>query len=72
MVSADMGGFEKAVAKGNRLTGEVEGQTRQYARLINLLGVKRVIGGINKMDNTPPSPDNQDRFSEFAGEVCAM
>ena len=72
MVSADMGGFEKAVAKGNHSTGQVEGQTRQYAWLVNLLGVDRVIVGINKMDNTSPSPYNQDRFNEFAGEVCAM
>ena len=28
MVPANMGGFKKAVAKGNRSTGEVEGQTR--------------------------------------------
>ena len=72
MVSADMGGFEKAVAKSNRLTDEVEGQTHQYARLINLLGFEWVIVGINKMDNTSPSPYNQERFNEFDGEVCAM
>ena len=56
MVPADMGGFEKPIAKGNRSTGEVEGQTRQYACLINFLGVEMVIVGINKMDKTPPSP----------------
>jgi elongation factor 1-alpha len=72
MVPADKGGFEKAVAKGNRSTGEVEGQTRQHARLINLLGVEKVIVGINKMDNTSPSPYNQDRFNEIAGEVRTM
>ena len=56
MVSADMGGFKKAVAKGDRSTGEVEGQTLQYARLVNLLGVEMVIVGINKMEKpeTPP------------------
>merc|ERR1712100_237215 len=32
MVPADKGGFEKAVAKGNRATGEIEGQTRQHSR----------------------------------------
>merc|ERR1712078_611621 len=42
MVPADKGGFEKAVAKGNRATGEIEGQTRQHSRLINLLGVEKV------------------------------
>merc|ERR1712167_44251 len=50
MVPADKGGFEKAVAKGNRATGEIEGQTRQHSRLINLLGVEKVIVGINKED----------------------
>merc|ERR1712188_26828 len=50
MVPADKGGFEKAVAKGNRATGEIEGQTRQHSRLINLLGVEKVIVGINKVD----------------------
>jgi len=72
MVPADKGGFEKAVAKGNRSTGEVEGQTRQHARLINLLGVEMVIVGINKMDNTSPSPYNEERFNEIAGEVRIM
>merc|ERR1712127_957735 len=43
MVPADKGGFEKAVAKGNRATGEIEGQTRQHSRLINLLGVEKVM-----------------------------
>merc|ERR1712137_517192 len=72
MVPADVGGFEKAVAKGNRATGEVEGQTRQHARLVNLLGIEKVIVGVNKMDNTSPSPYNQERFNEIAGEVKTM
>merc|ERR1711937_632078 len=72
MVPADKGGFEKAVAKGNRATGEIEGQTRQHSRLINLLGVEKVIVGINKMDNTSPTPYLQSRFDEIAGEVVVM
>jgi elongation factor 1-alpha len=72
MVPADKGGFEKAVAKGNRATGEIEGQTRQHSRLINLLGVEKVIVGINKMDNTSPTPYLQSRFDEIAGEVLVM
>merc|ERR1712224_180180 len=72
MVPADKGGFEKAVAKGNRATGEIEGQTRQHSRLINLLGVEKVIVGINKMDNTSPTPYLQSRFGEIAGEVVVM
>merc|ERR1712167_421538 len=72
MVPADKGGFEKAVAKGNRATGEIEGQTRQHSRLINLLGVEKVIVGVNKMDNTSPTPYLQSRFDEIAGEVLVM
>merc|ERR1712096_217830 len=72
MVPADKGGFEKAVAKGNRATGEIEGQTRQHSRLINLLGVEKVIVGVNKMDNTSPTPYLQSRFEEIAGEVVVM
>ena len=34
MVSAD-GGFEVSLAKGDRKSGEVQGQTRQHARLLN-------------------------------------
>merc|ERR1712193_541193 len=72
MVPADKGGFEKAVAKGNRATGEIEGQTRQHSRLINLLGVEKVIVGVNKMDNNSPTPYLQSRFDEIAGEVVVM
>ena len=35
---------------GNHKAGEIHGQTRQHSRLINLLGVKQIIVGINKMD----------------------
>ena len=50
LVPAEKGGFEAAIAKGNRATGEVEGQTRQHVRLLALLGVEQIIVGINKMD----------------------
>merc|ERR1711898_65996 len=49
MVPAD-GNFTTAVQKGDHKQGIVQGQTRQHARLINLLGVKQLIVGINKMD----------------------
>jgi elongation factor 1-alpha len=49
MVPAD-GNFTAAIAKGNHKAGEVQGQTRQHARLINLLGVRQVFVGVNKMD----------------------
>ena len=53
MVSESLGGFGKAISKGNRSTGEVEGQTRQCAPLANFLGVEMVISRLKKMDNTP-------------------
>ena len=42
--------FPVAIAKGNREAGGVQGQNRQHARLLNLLGVKQIVIGINKMD----------------------
>ena len=44
MVPAD-GNFTTAIQKGDHKAGEIQGQTRQHARLINLLGVKQVGGG---------------------------
>lgn len=49
MVPSD-GNFTAAIAKGNHKAGEVQGQTRQHSVLINLLGVKQLIVGVNKMD----------------------
>eukprot|EP00730_Choanoeca_flexa_P008799 TRINITY_DN12538_c11_g2_i1.p2 TRINITY_DN12538_c11_g2~~TRINITY_DN12538_c11_g2_i1.p2 ORF type:complete len:164 (+),score=52.36 TRINITY_DN12538_c11_g2_i1:34-525(+) len=49
MVPSD-GNFTAAIAKGNHKAGEVQGQTRQHAVLINLLGVKQLIVGVKKMD----------------------
>merc|ERR1711866_31999 len=51
MVPANRGGFETSIQKGNHKKGEVQGQTRQHARLLHLLGVEQVICGINKMDD---------------------
>ena len=69
LVPAEMGGFEKAIAKGNHKTGEVQGQTRQHARLLNLLGVNQLIVGINKMDTVNWS---EDRFNEVKDELQKM
>jgi elongation factor 1-alpha len=49
MIPSD-GNFTAAIARGNHKAGEVQGQTRQHALLINLLGVKQLVIGINKMD----------------------
>merc|ERR1712187_466508 len=44
MVPAD-GNFTTAIARGNHKAGEIQGQTRQHSRLINLLGVKQICIG---------------------------
>ena len=69
LVPAELGGFEKAIAKGNHKTGEIQGQTRQHARLLNLLGVNQLIVGINKMDTCNWS---QERFNEISDELKKM
>ena len=69
LVPAEKGGFEAAIAKGDRKTGEVEGQTRQHARLLALLGIEQVIVGINKMDSCDWS---EQRFNEIKSEMMGM
>jgi len=70
MVPAD-GNFTAAIARGNHKAGEVQGQTRQHARLINLLGVKQLIVGINKMD-CDAAGYKQDRYNEIKEEMASM
>jgi len=71
MVPAD-GNFTTAIQKGNHKAGEVQGQTRQHARLINLLGVKQLLVGVNKMDTDTAGPYKKDRFDEVGGEMQNM
>lgn len=68
MVPAD-DGFATAIRKENRKKNEVEGQTRQHALLLNLLGIKQLIVCINKMDTVDYK---QDRFEEVKGEMLDM
>jgi len=70
MVPSD-GNFTAAIARGNHKLGEVQGQTRQHARLINLLGVKQLIVGINKMD-CDTAKYSQERYNEIKDEMASM
>lgn len=70
MVPCD-GNFTTAIAKGNHKAGEVQGQTRQHAVLINLLGVKQLIIGCNKMD-TDTAGFKEARYIEVRDEMRDM
>jgi elongation factor 1-alpha len=70
MVPAD-GNFTAAIAKGNHKAGEVQGQTRQHARLLNLLGVKQIIVGVNKMD-CDVAKYGKERYDEIKNEVLDL
>ncbi|GFH10262.1 Tr-type G domain-containing protein [Haematococcus lacustris] len=48
-----------------------QGQTRQHARLINLLGVKQLIIGVNKMDSDTAGY-KEARYKEIADEMKHM
>jgi elongation factor 1-alpha len=70
LVPAD-GNFIAAIQKGDHKAGEVEGQTRQHALLINLLGVKQLIVGINKMDASIAGYSEK-RYNEVKDEIVSM
>jgi len=71
MVPANRGGFETSIQKGNHKKGEVQGQTRQHARLLHLLGVEQIICGINKMDDKSVGY-KEERYTEIQREVSKM
>lgn len=60
IVAAGIGEFEAGISKN--------GQTREHALLAFTLGVKQLIIGVNKMDNTEP-PFSENRFKEISKEV---
>jgi len=62
IVAASTGEFEAGISKN--------GQTREHALLAYTLGVKQLIVGVNKIDNTEP-PYSQKRFEEIAKEISA-
>ena len=65
------GGFVSAVAKGNKAENEVMGQSRQHARILNLIGVKQLIIGLNKMDSDT-AKYSEERYNEVKNEVRDM
>merc|ERR1711935_1132432 len=69
LVPAEKCGFEAAIAKADAKLGVEEGQTRQHARLLFLLGVEQILVGINKMDACGWS---EDRFKEIKDEFVKM
>jgi elongation factor 1-alpha len=69
LVPAEKGGFEAAIAKADAKLGVEEGQTRQHARLLYLLGVEQIIVGINKMD---ACGWDEGRFTEIKDEFVKM
>ncbi len=67
---ADGSSFLSSIAKGDHKTGEVPGQTRNHARLLNLLGIKQLVVGINKMDSEVEGVCyGEARYQEIATEV---
>jgi len=62
IVAAGTGEFEAGISSN--------GQTREHALLCYTLGVKQLIVGINKMDNTEP-PYSEKRFNEIVNEVSS-
>merc|ERR1719420_1397609 len=68
MVPAD-GNFTTAIQKGDHKAGQVQGQTRQHARLINLLGVKQLVVCVNKMDAPETAEYKEARYNEIADEM---
>eukprot|EP00277_Geminigera_cryophila_P027925 CAMPEP_0179485712 /NCGR_PEP_ID=MMETSP0799-20121207/62234_1 /TAXON_ID=46947 /ORGANISM="Geminigera cryophila, Strain CCMP2564" /LENGTH=370 /DNA_ID=CAMNT_0021300181 /DNA_START=258 /DNA_END=1366 /DNA_ORIENTATION=- len=70
MVPAD-GNFTTAIQKGDAKAGETQGQPRQHARILNLLGVRQLIIGINKMD-CDVAGYKEERYNEIRDEMRNM
>jgi elongation factor 1-alpha len=70
MVPAD-GNFTTAIQKGDIKSAEIQGQTRAHARLLNLLGVKQLLIGVNKMDSDVAGY-KEERYNEIAEEMRHM
>nr|ACF24589.1 translation elongation factor 1A-like cytosolic B [Lotharella vacuolata] len=71
MVPAKKGGFEAAIQKGDGSADAQKGQTRHHAELTNLLGIKQIIVGVNKMDESSVKYD-QGRYKEIKKNMLSM
>ena len=71
LVPANKGAFETAIQKADHSTGQQQGQTRQHARLLFLLGIEQIIIGINKMDD-PSVNFAEERYLEIKEEMTKM
>jgi elongation factor 1-alpha len=71
LVPANKGAFETAIQKADHSTGQQQGQTRQHARLLFLLGIEQIIVGINKMDD-PSVNFSEERYLEIKEEMTKM
>ena len=69
LVPAKQGGFETAIQKGG--DGKEKGQTRHHAELTQLLGIKQIIIGVNKMDEKSVKWD-QGRYKEIKTNMLQM
>jgi len=70
MVPAD-GNFAASIARGDHKAGEIQGQTRQHSVLVNLLGVKQLLVGVNKMD-CDVANYSKARYEEVMSEMKEM
>lgn len=71
MIPAD-GNFEAAIQEGDPAAGAIQGQTRQHARLLKLLGIKQIIVGINKMDEKTTAKYAESRYMEIRDVMMDM
>ncbi|GLI58680.1 hypothetical protein VaNZ11_000423 [Volvox africanus] len=70
MVPVD-GNFTTAIQKGDHKASEIQGQTHKHARLINLLGVKQLIVGVDKM-YSDTAGYKKERYDEIANQMKHM
>jgi elongation factor 1-alpha len=71
MIPADSN-FESAIQEGDPAAGQIQGQTRQHARLLKLLGIQQIIVGVNKMDEKTVAKYSIERYLEIRNNMMDM